>query len=320
VLGLFLGIAVTAGALLGARVSADFDLYRFPLAWAGVLLALDGGSRLVRGKSPLARPGDWLACAAASVVFWDVFELVNLRLENWWYTGVSPEPLWSGLFGALSFATVLPAVRLLAGDARSYPPAQRRGLRLALGVAMLLAALAFPRFAFPLAWIFLWPICEGLAGVRVPLRLAAFGIPLGLLWESLNYGCRRGWVYTVPHFESPKLFEMPVAGYLGYLPFLLEAAAALALLDTLRPRLKTATALAGVLVLHFGVEHFARQRTDVSFAPYDERGVPASVLALEHRTHMGLPRAERVSQRGWGALDRDPPALVRVWIEKANSR
>jgi hypothetical protein len=318
VLQLLAGIAVVTGTFLWARASPGFDLYRFPLAWAGVLLALDGGSRLWRGKSPLPRPGDWLACGLASVVFWDVFELVNLRLEDWWYTGVSPSPAASGLFGALSFSTVLPAVRLLVGDA-PFPPAARRPLRLAAGVAMLALALAFPAVAFPLAWIFLWPVCEALAGVRVPLRLAAFGLPLGLLWESLNYGCRRGWVYTVPRFEHPKLFEMPLAGYLGYLPFLLEAAAALALLDKLRPHLR-APVIAAVIAFHFAVDHFARPRTDVSFAPYDERGVDASVLALERRTHMGLPRARRVAQEGWGALDQDPPALVRVWIEKANSR
>ena len=46
----------------------------------------------------------------------------------------------SALFGAVSFATVLPAVRLLAGDA-PLPPASHRPLRFAAGVAMLLTAI-----------------------------------------------------------------------------------------------------------------------------------------------------------------------------------
>lgn len=320
-LELLSGIALIAATLIASRASSTIDLHRFALCWIGVLLALDGGSRFFRGRSPLATFGDWVSCAAASLLFWDVFELVDLRLSDWWYTGVSPSALWSGLFGALCFATVLPAVRLLVGPLQ-LPPAQNRPLRLAAGVVMLLAALAFPRAAFALAWIFLWPICEALASVRVPLRLMPLGIPLGLLWESLNYGCRRGWVYTVPHFEHPKLFEMPLAGYLGYLPFLLEAVAALALLDKLRPYLRGgrgAAALGAVLLLHFAVDQLGRRKTDVSFAPYDERGVPQSVLTLERATHMGLPRAERVALHGWESLD-DPPELVRVWIEKANSR
>ena len=315
------GVAVVAAALAASRASEAVDLLRFPICWAGVLLALDGLSRWRRGDSPLHDAGDFIACAAASVVFWDVFELVNLRLRNWWYTGVSPSAVWGGVFGALSFATVLPAIRLLIG-ARTLPAASHRAIRFGIGVAMLALALAFPRVAFPLAWIFLWPIGEALAGVRIPLRLAAYGIPLGLLWESLNWGCRRGWVYTVPHFEHPKLFEMPLPGYLGYLPFALEAAAILALLDRIRPHLRgrrAAAALAAVVAFHFVVDEPARRRTVVSFAPYEEQGAAPEVLSLEQKTHMGLHRAELVARRGWGALD-DDPALVRVWRDKADSR
>lgn len=293
----------------------ELDLLRFPLAWLGVLLGL----RLWRRRDPpLSGVRDWLWCAGASVLFWDLFELVNLRLRDWWYTGVSPDFFASGAFGAVSFATVLPAVRLLVGK-RPLPPAGHRPLRFAAGVAMLALALAAPGYAFPLAWIFLWPICEALAGVRVPLKLAPLGLVLGLLWESLNWQCPRGWIYTVPHFEHPKLFEMPLAGYLGYLPFMLEAVAALALLDRLRPRLNGALALAAVLSLHFAVNLPARRLTDLSFAPYDAAGAPPEAVLLERRTHMGIERARAVRERGWGALS-DDPAVVRVWIEKANSR
>ena len=42
----------------------------------------------------------------------------------------------------------------------------------------------------------------------------------------------------------------------------------------------------------------------------------AAEIALERRTHMGLPRAVQVVRHGWESL-RDDPALIRLWIEKA---
>ena len=272
-------MAFVAATLVASRMSEAIDLLRFPLAWAGVLVALDGLARRRFGRSPLATPADWVACCAASVLLWDVFELVNLRLKNWWYRGVSPDPIAGAIFGAVSFATVLPAVRLLLPDlpSRRWPVAGS-WWPAAAGGGMLALALAFPRYAFPLAWVFLWPICEALAA-RLPWRtlptplearvfwpIALLGIPLGLLWESLNWKCRRGWFYTVPFFDHPKLFEMPLPGYLGYLPFALECAAALALLDRVRPHLKGArgaAAIAAVLFIHFGVDRLSRRQTMV---------------------------------------------------------
>jgi hypothetical protein len=220
----------------------------------------------------LRTPADWIATGAASVVVWDLFELVNLELRNWWYVGVSPDPWAASAFGAVSFATVLPAVRLgLAhlGEHTVVADPGRRELKAAAGLLSLAAALAFPRYAFPLAWIFLWPLCEAIAGVRVSPRVMALGLPLGLLWESLNWRCARGWIYTVPFFDRPKLFEMPLPGYLGYLPFALECAAALAVLDRLRSGLRGvrgALAVVAVLAFHAGVDRLARGQTVLTFS------------------------------------------------------
>ncbi len=265
------GILFVAATLAASRRVPAVDLLRFPLAWVGVIVALDGLARARRGSSPFRSAWDLLAAAAASVVFWDIFELINLRLRDWWYVGVSPSPLAGGVFSAVSFATVLPAVRLGMAQLDDVEPRPdgHRLFKAALGAGMLVLALAAPRYAFPLAWFFLWPICEALAGVRVPLRAMALGLPLGLLWESLNWRCARGWFYTVPFFQHPKLFEMPLPGYLGYLPFALEAVAALAVLDRLRPHLrggKGGLALFAVALLHAGAEHLARGQTAVSFS------------------------------------------------------
>jgi hypothetical protein len=272
VLQLLSGGAIVAGVLVASRFSERIDLLRFPLAWAGVLIALDALARLRRGASPLRTRGDWISACAASVLLWDVFELVNLRLRNWVYVGVSPDRWAGSAFALASFATVLPAARLgfaqLAG-AQPKASSRWRAGKAAAGLLLLGLALAFPRRAFPLAWIFLWPLCEALAGVCVPLRAMALGLPLGLLWEALNWGCARGWAYRIPFFDRPKLFEMPLAGYLGYLPFALECAAALALLDRLRPHLRGVRAwlaLFAVVLLHAGADQLSRGQTVLSFS------------------------------------------------------
>jgi hypothetical protein len=270
---LLFGLAWVCAVLVASGFSHRVDLLRFPLAWAGVLVALDGFSRWRRGASPLRTAGDWVAASAASVLFWDVFELVNLRLRNWGYAGVSPDPWASSAFALVSFATVLPAARLgfaQLRDVEPRPAPEGRAWKAAAGLGLLAVALAFPRHAFPLAWIFLWPFCAALAGVAVPLRAMALGLPLGFVWEALNWRCARGWVYSIPFFDrAPKLFEMPLPGYLGYLPFALECAAALALLDRVRPHLRGSRgwlALLAIVALHVGADRISRGQTVLSFS------------------------------------------------------
>jgi hypothetical protein len=54
------------------------------------------------------------------------------------------------------------------------------------------------------------------------LALLGSGLACGLLWEFWNYWAITRWTYTVPYPPDVKLFEMPVLGYLGFLPFALE--------------------------------------------------------------------------------------------------
>ncbi|HXN81188.1 MAG TPA: hypothetical protein VN883_01855 [Myxococcales bacterium] len=326
---LLLGLAGLAGTLLSARVSERVDLLRFPLCWWSVVLVLWGAVRLRHGKAALPHLRELLLLAAGSVLFWDLFELLNLRLRDWWYVGV-PEGAAAGLlFSAASFATVLPAVRLgelllrprgakvsAHHEAAADPP---RAARLfGTGLLLLLLALLFPEAAFPVAWVFLWPICEGalclmpggpgeprgpleawrLGDRALALRLFAVALPIGLLWEALNWGCARGWVYTVPGFEGAKIFEMPAPGYLGYFPFLLESGAAIALLARLRAfaareswaghrRATMAAALALLVLLHVAVDGAARRSSCISVAPRfaDAHALPQAAALIAH----GLP-------------------------------
>jgi hypothetical protein len=317
------GIAVVAGTLALSRNFEPIDLARFALCWWGVLLALSGAVRLRHGQSPFARPREFVACAAASVLFWDLFELLNFRLHDWWYVGVPRTALGGAAFSLVCYATVLPAARYALALASPQPqsgtgvapaaPRAARQLFAAFAVSLALV-LAVPRVAFPLAWLLLWfafeaelarrsdrephllsPLEAWRAGDRrVVLRLLAIALPIGLCWEALNYGCERGWVYTVPQFELWKLFEMPLPGYLGYLPFLLECGAALAIVSLTAPRVHGARAailLLAIAGFHWEVERVGRRATALSVTPRmdDARTLSADQLAWLRDNRLGTP-------------------------------
>ena len=41
----------------------------------------------------------------------------------------------------------------------------------------------------------------------------------GFFWEMWNYFSLARWTYTIPFVQRFHLFEMPILGYGGYLPF-----------------------------------------------------------------------------------------------------
>ena len=72
---------------------------------------------------------------------------------------------------------------------------------------------------------------------RLVLLLFAAALICGVFWEMWNMYAWPKWVYTFPYLDQYKIFEMPVAGYLGYLPFGLDVWALTALIfpGVLRP-------------------------------------------------------------------------------------
>jgi hypothetical protein len=191
---------------------------------------------------------------------------------------------WAG--GVVAFATVLPALyeteALLRhlGVLHRVPVAPLRWSRsralgsVTLGVACFALPLAWPDRFFPLTWmsfIFLlepWNrryapesrLRELEQGEAAPaLRWLLAGLACGVLWETCNYWARVKWVYTVPGFEALKVFEMPLAGFLGFPPFALECAAIVGFLDGVGERVRglprrrlvsaSAAALAGAATL-----------------------------------------------------------------------
>ena len=97
----------------------------------------------------------------------------------------------------------------------------------------------WPRFFFPLTWLAFILILAPVEYRRLPdsllhqlargdyaplTRQLLAGFIAGGLWEFFNYWAQVKWIYTVPFFEELKLFEMPLAGFLGFPPFAVECA------------------------------------------------------------------------------------------------
>ena len=244
--------AVCLSFLLAAGQVEPVASHFYLFAWYGLIITCDQWVRRLEGRSPISRCGPGFGLLMLwSAAAWFFFELINLRLENWYYVLVTDRD-WiraAGVF--LAFATVFPGIFFIAhllsclGFSRSIrgPSLPMTPRRLALlqvaGSACLLLALWFPRYCFPLAWIFavaaIAPInyrrgIDGLlrqleAGEYSPtLRMLLAGLIAGGFWELFNFWSRARWIYTVPFFEELKLFEMPLAGFLGFPPFAVECA------------------------------------------------------------------------------------------------
>jgi len=247
---IILAIAVWFVAIWGRLLGAEpFVTWLYFFSWWPLVLFLDGVLGRLTGKSLLwERPRDFLRMLFFSVTAWLIFEVFNLWLLNWRYAGVEPR-LWLRWPGyALAFATVLPGVLLAAQvlaalgvGAGLRGPQHRLGywqpVFFLLGVACLVLPFLAPHYAFPLIWgsffFLLDPLLDLMTGDSLTRRflsgerqealcLLLAGLACGVWWEMWNFPSASKWVYTLPVLNFGRIFEMPVLGYLGFLPFALE--------------------------------------------------------------------------------------------------
>lgn len=230
-----------------------FGRYMFFPLWLGYILFMDAVVFVRHGTSLLKRMRwRYSLLFVASSFFWWLFEGLNTSIGNWHYVvDQLYSPMLYMMLASLSFSTVLPAVfetieflftfKLL----RPRLPAYMQGPRLSLPVFFMLEGIGvlcfilpwmFPHYCFSLIWfslIFLLDPLNNVLGRKSALAHLMvrdwhfFIVPLGALfcgffWEMWNYFSVPKWYYTVPYIGFLKVFEMPLLGYLGYLPFALE--------------------------------------------------------------------------------------------------
>ena len=232
----------------------------FPL-WLGYILTVDALVLRRRGTSPLTRatPNGMLMLFCVSAVSWWLFEGVNLVLQNWRYLGREQiGDLSYAVFASVSFSVVMPAVFATAElvrdsawverfrDGPRLPPTRRNLVILfSIGVAMLVLSLGLPKIFFPLIWGAIYLILDPINAFmgreslldwlrsgdwRPVASLAVGALITGFFWELWNFFSYPKWEYEIPGVDVLHIFEMPLLGYLGYLPFGLELFALFALM------------------------------------------------------------------------------------------
>ena len=223
----------------------------FPL-WLGYCLTVSALTCLRKGNSILTR--NFFAYCLLFVISspsWWLFELINWRTQNWFYEGRSSVTNFQyAMFASISFSTVIPAVFGTAEWVSTFEWTQRplKGIRFTirprntilmfiLGWSMLGLLIYRPRYFFPFVWMsvhfILDPINTWLGhdsllshtnrgDWRPVFSLAVGCLICGFFWEMWNFYSYPKWIYRVPFVGFLKVFEMPLLGYGGYIPFSFE--------------------------------------------------------------------------------------------------
>jgi len=249
----YIGIALIAVCWpLNWLLPGNRTAYLFFPLWLGYVLVIDALVYMRTGSSISTRSQtEFVLLFIISAPAWWLFEIINWRTQNWVYLGTdSFGVLVSHVLSTLSFSTVMPAVFASAELMRSFSwidrfangPRIRPSVGLCttlflVGLAMLLLTLGWPRWFYPFVWtslaLMLEPINRWLGNPHLLERLAqgdwrpvaalcAGALLCGFFWELWNYYSYPKWIYRTPGAQFLHIFEMPLLGYGGYLPFALE--------------------------------------------------------------------------------------------------
>ncbi len=223
-----------------------------PLVWTGYILLIDAIVFRIKKESWITGRGRvFLLMIPLSAVFWYMFEFFNLFLKNWRYEGLPA--VWITAIGMTwAFATIGPGMLETSDLLESIGAFKLRTRKfevpkkvlyilIIIGAGCLLSILITPPgiaryLAIPLwaGFILLLDPVNHIKGQKSILKecqagnlqnflcLFVGGLICGFLWEFWNYWAAAKWVYQLPYAAGPKIFEMPLLGYLGFPALALE--------------------------------------------------------------------------------------------------
>jgi len=223
----------------------------FPL-WLGYVLVVDALVQRRRGNSLWIRSRKkFILLFALSAPAWWLFEVINWRTRNWEYLGSEFFTRFEyNVLCTICFSVVMPAVFETAEFVLSFRWVERfaSGPRiqsthrmcaalLLVGLVMLTSTLLWPKLFYPFVWSSLVFILEPLnrwlsrphflanlqhGDWRSIVSLSVSALICGFFWEMWNFYSFPKWIYHTPGAEFLHVFEMPLLGYIGYIPFALE--------------------------------------------------------------------------------------------------
>jgi hypothetical protein len=249
-----LGFGLAAWVLAWTRFSwfSTLQPHTFTPLWLSFIVVVNGLSWRRSGRCLMIHQSRFfLLLFPLSGVFWWFFEYLNRFVQNWVYTGPAYNAWEYVLYATIPFSTVLPAVLSLREWLLSAPGIQRAysdfraepwALRRDVAFVILLAAAAslagigvWPSYLFPLLWVS--PLLMGVSletlfgepnvlssapakgDWRVVVSSALAALICGWFWEMWNFYSLSKWQYHIPLVHRFEIFEMPILGYGGYLPF-----------------------------------------------------------------------------------------------------
>ncbi|MBW2083629.1 MAG: hypothetical protein JRI39_11215 [Deltaproteobacteria bacterium] len=235
---------------------SPFQAHTFAPLWICFIITVNACCYKRTGSSLLTHHTRFfLFLFPSSGAFWWFFEYLNRFVQNWHYTGVNFGAFQYFVLATISFSTVLPAVVSVQQFVLSFGwinEGFERWVRFGqvsntvVGGGLIMGAVALffvgiiPNVLFPMLWVAPLIIMvsvqiltgqehvfSGLArgDWRIPVSSAMAALICGWFWEMWNYWSLAKWHYTVPLVDRFHVFEMPILGYAGYLPFGIECVA-----------------------------------------------------------------------------------------------
>jgi hypothetical protein len=241
----------------------EWQLHTFTPLWLGYILVMNGLTVARTGSCVMKRyPGSFLLLFPLSGAFWWTFEYLNRFVQNWYYVGGRDITAAEyAVLATIPFSTVLPAVISTADWLSSHPSAsagldrawavpiavsRQAGWIVVMGAAAGLIGIGlWPDYLFPLVWVAPLLLITGIQTARghrslvsAPAQgdwrllwvMALASLMCGFFWELWNSQSFTHWEYAIPYTHRFQVFEMPLLGYAGYLPFGLECLAVVQLM------------------------------------------------------------------------------------------